>query len=358
MDCKILVTEDNFIASDDLCDRLKELGYQQIETAYDGEEAVQKAKDFNPDLIIMDINLGDGINGIEVAEIITKNQDVSIIYLTAYDEDATFLEAKKTAPYAYLIKPYNLRELKIALEISLYKFKTEKKLKKLNETKDKLFSIIAHDLKNPFHSIIGFSELLLDSVKKDKYDKVEQYSRIIYNSAYHGSFLLDNLLEWTRSERGSISFKPEKIVLHELFNDVSELLKIQALEKGIEIVVNCSEKIILTADSNMLQTVIRNLISNALKFSFSGSKVVVNAKETDSMVKISVEDSGRGIKGGDKGKLMKLSSGFSTQGTNSEKGTGLGLVLCKEFVEKHNGNIWFESIEGEGTTFFVELPNN
>jgi ligand-binding sensor domain-containing protein/signal transduction histidine kinase len=249
----------------------------------------------------------------------------------------------------YLSRVQQLKNQKILLE-KLVEIKT-KELRELNVSKDKFFSIIAHDLKNPFSSIIGLSEIMQEEIKSLDTSVLENYAHMINNSAVQTLRLLENLLEWANSQRGKISFQPEIINLSELINEEFSILNEMALGKSIELKSLLDNRLIITADKNMIKTIIRNLISNAIKFTRKNGKVSVSASVINSYVEISVTDSGIGMTKETMSKLFRLDGNLSTRGTENEKGTGLGLFLCKEFVEKHGGRIWVESEYGKGSTF-------
>jgi signal transduction histidine kinase len=234
---------------------------------------------------------------------------------------------------------------------------SEAELRELNATKDKFFSIIAHDLKSPFNSILGFSEILKDEARDLDIDSIVEYAGIINSSVLHTFGLLENLLNWARMQQGRIPFEPQKILLNSIVNTEFEGLKNSAIQKNIKLIKNIDENLIITADENMLSTVLRNLVSNAIKFTPNGGEVKVEASVEDDNVKISVSDTGIGIKPETIRKLFKIETSFTTRGTENEKGTGLGLLLCKEFVEKHGGKVWVESVVGKGSCFNFTLHN-
>jgi signal transduction histidine kinase len=229
-------------------------------------------------------------------------------------------------------------------------------LHELNVSKDKFFSIIAHDLKNPFSSIIGLSEILKEEIKSGDTATMENYAGLINNSAVQTFRLLENLLEWANSQRGKISFNPVPINLGELFNEEFSMLNEMAIKKNIELINSFNDNLTIIADKNMIKTILRNLISNAIKFTHKNGKVEVKAMTENQHVEISVSDSGIGMTQEIIAKLFRIDSNLSTRGTENEKGTGLGLFLCREFVEKHGGRIWAESEVGTGSTFKFILP--
>jgi PAS domain S-box-containing protein len=238
---------------------------------------------------------------------------------------------------------------------------SEIRLRELNVTKDKFFSIIAHDLKSPFNSILGLSDLLSEQIKKKDYTGIDEYAAIIQNSSQRVMDLLSNLLEWSRSQTGRIEFNPEYTEMIKLINEVIELSSDTLRQKSISISRELPLKAIAFADKAMVSTVLRNLLSNAIKFTNPNGEIVISASIEPKSLLISVCDNGIGIKKDHLEKLFLIGESNSTLGTQNEKGTGLGLILCKEFVEKHGGKIWAESDPdgdrvGKGSTFFFTLP--
>ncbi len=233
---------------------------------------------------------------------------------------------------------------------------SEAELKKSNALKDKFFSIIAHDLKSP----IGSFSLLTDTLRKD-YDSFEDNERkefieLLNNSSKNLVNLIENLLQWSRSQKGDISFAPEATDLSFIAENVKNTLSISAEAKGIHIVNEISSGSFANIDVNMITTVIRNLVSNAVKYTNQDGSVLIRSKLSEAYVEVSIEDNGIGMSEDVKNKLFKLASAVSMPGTNNENGTGLGLILCREFVEKHGGNIGVESTPGKGSRFFFTLP--
>ncbi|BAX80057.1 sensor histidine kinase [Labilibaculum antarcticum] len=232
-----------------------------------------------------------------------------------------------------------------------------KELLLTNATKDKFFSIIAHDLKSPFNSILGFSNLLMDLASRKDYDNIEEYAGIIMQSSTRAMDLLLNLTEWSRSQTGRMEFNPEYIEMNSLINETALLFDDIAGQKKITIVRNLPANVPVFADKAMISTVLRNLISNGVKFTHPGGKIIISVVENQSELKVLVSDNGVGIPKDKVQKIFHINQNYTTLGTNKEKGTGLGLLLCKEFVEKHEGNIWVESEEGKGSIFYFTLPN-
>ena len=230
----------------------------------------------------------------------------------------------------------------------------EIQLKELNATKDKLFSIIAHDLRSPFNSIIGLSELSMEN--ETDLTRHQEFDGIINSTAKNTLVLLENLLNWSKSQTGKLDNKPKKIVLSSLLNKVKENASAQSTVKNISINILQSEETEVYADENMVNSIFGNLISNAIKYTNPGGRINVIAIQKENNVEISVSDNGVGIPKSKLNQLFKISSEAQSRGTANEKGSGLGLILCKEFVEKLGGKIWVESIEGKGSNFKFTIP--
>ncbi|WP_053404160.1 ATP-binding protein [Persicobacter sp. CCB-QB2] len=244
---------------------------------------------------------------------------------------------------------------KISLANHQIKQKNEE-LEALNHTKDKFFSIISHDVKGPLNSLRSFSNLLMNHTEHMSTEEIKMLATDLDGSLKNLFGLLENLLIWARSQTGALEIKAESFELNSLIEKNIELLYQQAANKNIQLEKEVFGQYQVFADVKCIDTVIRNLTSNALKFTESGGKVKILVQEKQDKVIISVQDNGVGIHKNAQDKLFKVGEKHSTMGTSNEKGTGLGLLLCKEFVEKNEGTIWFESVEGEGTTFSFSLP--
>ena len=232
----------------------------------------------------------------------------------------------------------------------------ESRLTKLNATKDKFFSIIAHDLKNPFSTLIGISELMISEPEIKHTQDFEELLHGMFQTAQSGHNLLENLLEWSRSQVDAINVKPKPILLKDICNSTLSFFQETAKAKDISINVAKLNAKQVYADYNMLTFIFRNLINNAIKFSHKGGKIDITAEVEDQMVMIHIIDYGIGMSEKITDKLFKIEHSIQRDGTESEKGTGLGLILCKEFVEQNKGEIWVKSEEGKGSTFSFYLP--
>jgi PAS domain S-box-containing protein len=229
-------------------------------------------------------------------------------------------------------------------------------LKKLNNTKDKLFSIIAHDLKNSLQVLLSSSKLLSTEIKNLSQEEIIYLSRELNTIVSDLSKLLENLLFWSMLQRDMIKHNPENLNLYSTANKMIESLKPAAEHKNISISNNLDEKTCVYADDDMLQRIFQNLIANAIKFTNSGGHVIISSISKNDFIEVSIRDTGIGIDPETSSKLFNMGTMFSTKGTDEEKGTGLGLPLCKEFVERNNGKIRIESEIGKGSNFIFTLP--
>lgn len=237
------------------------------------------------------------------------------------------------------------------------RLKLTKKLEASNQAKDKAFSIISHDMVSPFNSLIGFSELLVESLENKEYGEAREYSQVIHRTSTETYDMIMNLLNWSRSQRDRISINPVIFSITELLHLENHIIENQAAKKDITVEVKTEEDANVYADKDLISIVVRNLLNNAVKFTPEGGMVSVMAVQQDSDVIVSVKDTGTGIPSEKIPDLLSGNMNVSTPGTNEEKGTGLGLLVCKEFVERNNGEIWVESTEGKGTEFFFTIPS-
>lgn len=246
----------------------------------------------------------------------------------------------------YLVICYDITDLRI----------TERRLMELNNTKDKFFSIIAHDLRNPFTSLISFSELIYKNVNRLSPEKIENLAMRMNDSAKQAYILLENLLHWSKMQTGVLKPDLQELDVIELLKEIKHISSSTAIAKGIEIKLEELPAAKIIADKQMMSTILRNIIANAIKFSYANGSIVLKAAERQHEVLFSVMDSGVGIEKQNADLLFKTDSSFSTPGTQNEMGTGLGLRLCREFVEISGGSIWLESEPGLGTTIYFTIP--
>lgn len=337
-----------------------------IATASNGRQALEQVEKENPDLVLLDVMMPD-MSGFEVAQHLKSNPntaDIPIIFLTALNSTADIVKGFQVGANDFISKPFNKEELiiRVTHQISLVAAKRLilSKTEELQRTiagRDKLYSVIAHDLRSPMGSIKMVLNMLILNLPSEKIG-AEMYELLtMANQTTEDVFsLLDTLLKWTKSQIGKLNVVYQDVDLVEVTDGVIEIFSMVASLKKIRIHEMKPEKMMVNADIDMLKTVVRNLLSNAIKFSKENSEVLVKMEEVDGMAVVSVQDYGCGISEEGQKKLLHTDTHFSTFGTNNEEGSGLGLLLCKDFVVKNGGKLWFTSKEGEGSIFSFSIP--
>ena len=337
----------------------------QICTASNGRECIEKAKSERPDLILLDVMMPD-LNGFDTAVILKGDPETSnipIIFLTALNTPADLVQGFKVGASDFLTKPFNKEELivRVMQQISLVAARRiimaqNEELRHTINNRDKKYSVIAHDLRSPMASIRMVLNLFVNAVTpemigQELYDLVDKANK----ESEETHSLLDNLLKWTKSQTGRLNVVYQDFDINDVVLGVVDIFVIIAETKNIKL--NCDlgeEKLKVHADADMLNTVIRNFLSNAIKFSNENSAIDITVRRSGDFARISVRDHGVGI---DEERLANLfSSGKTTYGTNNEEGSGLGLQLCKDFAVKNGGDVEVESVRGEGSTFSVLVP--
>lgn len=337
---------------------LKAQGYK-ISFAQNGQQALDVIQSYEFDLILLDIMM-PGIDGFETIQRIKQipaYKEVPVIFLTAKEDADSVAKGFELGGVDYIKKPFNKTELLARIKTHLTIKKQKDDLKKLNDTKDMFFSIISHDLKNPFHTLIGLTELLIDS--KDLFSPEEEKKALteMHHTAKHTYSLFDNILQWAKLNQGRLEPTFQIETLPDIINSELELLKAQATKKKINISTELAKMPEIEVDKNMIKTIIRNLVSNAIKFTKNGGTVTIKSIDQNQYVELSVSDNGIGIAPEYQNEIF-YQKHKATYGTNNEKGTGLGLYLVKELVELHNGKITVESELDKGTIFRIQLPYN
>lgn len=367
----ILIVDDSAALSELISEMLKAEDYNCLSVG-SGEEAIEYLKAIKPDLILLDRTL-PGMNGFEVCKVIKKNKDlkkIPIIFLTATNDVNDKVEGFNIGAVDYITKPFQKEELlaRVNSHFELYKLsqllkdqteslrESEKSLKELNATKDKFFSIIAHDLKGPMNNILELSRFIKTKFDEGDKDEVDELLLHLCNTAETTNELLVTLLDWASVQQGKMPYTPQVLNLFNVVNNSIRILRSNSRAKKICVKNNTNENINVFADPNMLQAILRNLISNAIKFTPKGGSIAVNSNIRGDMVNVCVSDNGIGIDAKNAKNLFVINRAKSSYGTEGETGTGLGLILCKEFVEKHRGNIWVESQLGSGTSIWFSLP--
>ncbi len=358
----ILVVDDSVQNLKLLGNMLKEWEFQ-IALAKDGHEALKLVPKVNPSLILLDIMMPD-IDGYEVCERLKEDEntrDIPVIFLTAKTSNDAIVKGFRVGGVDYVTKPFNKDELLMRIQTHLElkashdKIRSQaRELEKTNATKDKMFSVISHDLRAPLGGMKSMLDLIFNDKKQDK--PVSEKSLVsLKNAADHTYNLLENLLYWSRSQRERLECDPQLINIYDLVTENIELMQTMAQNKGLEIKNQIPDNTYVYADNNMIKTVVRNLIFNAVKFTSEGY-IALSTKEKDEKILIIVEDTGVGIKEDDIQKIMDTKKYFTTYGTKREKGSGLGLNLCLDFVHRNKGEIDIESQYGKGTKVTFSLP--
>lgn len=360
----ILIVDDAPANLKILNDILDAEGYK-VRPVLSGTMALQVAQVEKPDLILLDIMM-PGMNGFELCRLLQENDnlsDVPIIFISALTDTNEIVRALTSGAADYITKPFNAEEVKarVATHVKLYRQKAELreqsiKLQKLNAEKDKFFSIIAHDLRSPFNGFLGLTELMAEGLNNLNMDELQRISRSLRTSANQLFRLLENLLDWSRMEQGLLPFNPEAVQLQKVVDECISGIQAPANKKRIEILRRIPDGLIVFADLNMLNTAIRNLVSNAVKFTPREGSIIISANpEVDNKVKISIKDTGIGMSRSLMDGLFQIEGKSTRKGTEQEPGTGLGLLLCKEFIEKHGGSLSIVSEVDQGSEFHFTL---
>ena len=367
---KILIVEDESIVAFDLKRMLLSLNYDVLDIVSSGEKAIKKAISEKPDLIVMDVMLNGPITGVEAAARIKGIVNTPIIYLTAYADTETLKSAKVTEPYGYILKPFEEKVLLSTIEMAIYKSKMEEKLiasekkyrllakelEDLNEKKDQFYRVISFNLRDPLDSVIGFSEILKNEYKELSAEDIELYISSLNVASRQIHSLLNNLIQFSRIQIKDIDFNPENINLHSIVEENTHVLKSMSDKKSIKIVNYVNKEVFVYADHVMLNSIFINILINAIKYSHVNGMIEVSANRENGSIKISIEDKGIGMDKESLEKVFVLDVKKVTPGTNNEMGTGLGLLLTKEFVEKNEGKIEVKSEINKGTSIIFTLP--
>ena len=391
---KILIVDDkprNLYALETV---LKELEAEVFQ-ASSGFEALRLTLEYDFCVAIVDVQMPE-MDGYELVELLRSNASTAclpVIFVSAiYSDEYHHRKGYDAGAVDFLSKPFVaeilLSKVKVFLDLYHQRIKLEEKnealeheieqrlqaeaalrqantmLSKLNANKDKLFSIISHDLRSPFNSLLGNTQLLARMIDQWSLADIQEMSQSIHIQAKAAHRLLENLLTWSQLQRGRIAYDPEPVKLYQLVENTVDLLNEMALAKQIRLAHTIEPGLVTHADEYMIDTVIRNLTTNALKFTPAEGQVTLSAHrnglsaegEATDWVEVSVRDTGVGISREDIEKLFKIEVHHTTPGTAKEKGTGLGLILCQEMVEKNGGRIWVESQLGQGTTVKFTVP--
>jgi two-component system sensor histidine kinase/response regulator len=360
----ILVVDDNRNNLRVLTEILSEHGYL-VRPVPESSRAISSAQTEPPDIILLDIKMPE-ISGYEVCEQLKtdeRTRDIPVIFISALQEVFDKVKAFAVGGVDYLTKPFQREELLARVHTHLTIQKQQRYiqhqnqlLQELNVNKDKFFSIIAHDLKSPLAGLLLFTSLITEKIDSWSTDEIKHNTTQLKVSMEHLYALLENLLTWARAQQGLIDYQPQALDISHIVTKNITLLAQNAEQKQITLTHAVPTQTAVYADVDMMDTVIRNLLSNAIKFTRAGGIVEISARSSEKTVEIAVSDTGIGINPEKFSRLFRIESKYQRLGTAGEKGTGLGLILCQEFIAKHGGNIGVESEPGKGTTFTFTLP--
>lgn len=359
----VLIVDDNAVNVKVIALTLRPLNYKLV-IAINGKSAIEMVEKTRPDLILLDVMM-PGMDGYETCTIIKskpENQNLPIIFLTALSDKENTVKGFASGGVDYITKPFDKNELISRVKTHIELKHTQDKLREtmqhlsdLNGLKDKMFSVIGHDLRSPLGSIKMTLEFLSQTFEKTVDDELKSTFSLLVKTADEVFSLLENLLGWAKSQSGNLSLEKEEIDLNDLVNSLYLLNKGTLKLKGIDFISEIAPGTKVNADMNTLKIVFRNILSNAIKFTPEHGNIVVLANELNGKIKIDIKDSGIGIPEENIPKLFDQTQHLTTYGTNRESGSGLGLILCKDFIERNDGTIQVESEEGKGTTFSLLL---
>lgn len=352
-----------------------------ISIANSGLNALKMLHKGKPDLILLDVMM-PGLDGFEVCEKIKNSPgfcDIPVIFLTGRAEINDMAKGFSCGAVDYIIKPFSSKEVKlrVATHLKLYHAKNQmqilneelkesreslrqmnRMLEKNNREKDLLFSILAHDLRNPLSVISGYGQMLQHSIQRSQLNAITKYANYITRSAEKINDLIGQLFQYSQSGKYLLQFEPMHLSLNATVKEILSFYFEMARQKSVHLQLDIPDDLIVQADSYMLNTVLRNLIGNAIKFSYPGGTVKVKAVASEAKTIITVKDHGMGMSPAIVKNLFSINKPEGREGTAGEVSTSLGLRLCKDFVEKHGGEIWAESKENKGSDFYFSLPHH
>lgn len=360
----VLIVDDNSNNVKIIAITLRELNYKLV-IATSGQSAIEMVEKTRPDLVLLDIMM-PGMDGYETCEIIKskkENENLPIIFLTALNDKSNIIRGFEVGGVDYITKPFNKEELISRVKTHLELKFTQDELKKttdylynLNSLKDKMFSVIGHDLRSPLGSVKMTLEYLSETVTETTGEELKTTVDLLLKTTDEVFSLLENLLGWAKSQSGNIALSMEPIDLVDLVYKIYLLNKGNLKYKNINFKMEIAPGAVIFADLNTITSVFRNLLSNAIKFTPEGGEITIKSVQSGKQVEIEFRDTGVGIPEENIPKLFDSSQHLTTYGTNRESGSGLGLNLCYDFTVKNGGNIRVESTVGKGTSFYLTLP--
>lgn len=356
-DGRILIVDDNTNNLAVLYNYLDKMGHAVL-VSQDGETAVDLAAREQPDLILLDVLL-PGINGFEVCRRLkatAETADIPVLFMSALSETEDKVEGFRAGAVDYITKPLQQEEVLARINAHLTIRHQRDELNRLNATKSRFFGVIAHDLRGPFMGLLGALELMRDSIESFDQETLQTMAASLHESAEKTYLLLNNLLEWARSQQNKVEFHPTELVLHQIAGEIALLFRATAGQKSIQITNTIPSEVTVHADRNMLATVLRNLMNNAVKFTPENGTVTICAETDGEQATVTIADTGVGIPEDLLPKLFELDRSTSRSGTAGESGSGLGLLLVRDYVERHGGTVWATSTPGQGSQFRFTIP--
>lgn len=360
----ILIVDDDPTNLEILAEYLQKADFDTL-VAQTGEQAIRKSACTRPDLILMDVMMPD-MDGFETCRQLKNNaaaKDIPVIFITALSDMKAKMTGFAVGGVDYITKPFQHEEVVARVNTHLTLQRQQQQLRQqaeqlrvLNAEKDRFLSMIAHDLRSPFSTLRLLIGVAAENIEGSGQGELENLLNLLKKSSENVYTLLENLLTWSQIQQGVIKYRPQPIYLQKLIGQNMTLLKPHADQKQITISNAVSAEALAYGDYNMIDAVVRNLLSNAIKFTYPGGRITFSAQRDEPWITVAVTDTGIGIEAENIPKLFRAGSMYKRKGTAREQGTGLGLILCKEFIEKHNGQIWIESEAGKGSTFEFTLP--
>ena len=369
----VLIVDDNPTNLGLLFEYLSHIGFEVL-LSQDGEDALEQAKLGQPDLILLDVMLS-GLDGFETCRCLKTNaatKDIPVIFITALSDAVDKLKGFEVGGVDYITKPFRpeevgarvnahlvIRKLQQQLQAqNALLIKQKEELYQLNASKDKFFSIIAHDLRTPLTSLLTYTRYAAERLNSFSQDELQEMVAHLRHTSENLYELLENLLDWSRIQGGMLRYHPRHIDIRQVLLRNFALFAPSAKQKQINLKSSIQEGTFVYADERIVDVVMRNLISNALKFTYAHGHVEVTMTQDDRFLEVSVSDIGIGVSQENLSKLFRIDEKCRDPGTAGEIGAGLGLILCKELVEKGGGKIWVKSEAGKGTTFTFTLPKS
>jgi signal transduction histidine kinase len=358
-DATILVIDDSPTNLRLLLETLQAAGYRTL-IAPTGERALRQMKLVRPDLILLDVMM-PGIDGFETCRRIKESprtRDIPVIFITALAKASEKVRGFEMGGVDYITKPFQQNEVLSRVRTHLTLRRQQAALEAANATKDRFFSIVAHDMRGAFNSVFAYADIMAEQVAETGPDSLRQTSEKLSECVENAYRLLQNLLQWARIQRGQMEFQPRNLNLHDLIADVLTLTGGHREKKGIAAENAIPPDTCAWGDEQMLHTVFRNLVTNAVKFTPMEGRIAFRAELDGDRQRVFLEDSGIGIAAENLDRLFRIDVKHQETGTDGEPGTGLGLVLCHELVHQNGGEIAISSQPGEGTVVTVTLPKS